>query len=189
MVLHHALLLPLGLTLHTFAASRSLHSFAAHRSLPVAPQRASAPRLEADIDVITHEDAAPPVPAVAIEYCTRCNWMMRSAWLSQELLTTFNGTLAASSLVPNHDGGVFIVKVTTEEVQQIVWDRTVDGGFPEAKVLKQRVRDVIAPKLDLGHSEDGDQAVGPTGRTAFDRLLSVVLGDRRNSGDPRAKDS
>jgi predicted Rdx family selenoprotein len=34
-----------------------------------------------------------------------------------------------------------------------VWERKRDGGFPEAKVLKQRVRDVITPTKDLGHSE------------------------------------
>ncbi|CAM9127033.1 unnamed protein product, partial [Heterosigma akashiwo] len=35
----------------------------------------------------------------------------------------------------------------------IVWDRKNEGGFPEAKVLKQRVRDEIAPERNLGHSE------------------------------------
>ncbi|MCV5779072.1 selenoprotein W-related protein, partial [Escherichia coli] len=34
-----------------------------------------------------------------------------------------------------------------------VWDRVVDDGFPEAKEIKQRVRDVIAPERDLGHSD------------------------------------
>ena len=28
-----------------------------------------------------------------------------------------------------------------------------DGGFPEAKVLKQRVRDQIDPQRDLGHND------------------------------------
>ncbi|GAK16597.1 selenoprotein W-related protein [Vibrio sp. JCM 19053] len=28
-----------------------------------------------------------------------------------------------------------------------------DSGFPEAKVLKQRVRDIIDPERDLGHSD------------------------------------
>lgn len=30
----------------------------------------------------------------------------------------------------------------------------MDGGFPEAKQLKQRVRDAIAPTKSLGHSEN-----------------------------------
>ena len=50
--------------------------------------------------------------AVSICYCSRCNWMLRSAWLSQELLTTFNGTLTAVTLQPDHSGsGCFTVVV------------------------------------------------------------------------------
>ncbi len=37
--------------------------------------------------------------------------------------------------------------------EDIIWDRKVDNGFPEAKELKQRVRDKIAPKKSLGHSD------------------------------------
>jgi hypothetical protein len=32
-----------------------------------------------------------------------------------------------------------------------LWDRREDGGFPETKELKRRVRDVIEPDRDLGH--------------------------------------
>lgn len=32
-----------------------------------------------------------------------------------------------------------------------LWDRKTDGGFPETKELKRRVRDVIEPGRDLGH--------------------------------------
>lgn len=34
-----------------------------------------------------------------------------------------------------------------------VWDRKVDGGFPEAKVVKRKIRDVLIPALDLGHCD------------------------------------
>lgn len=33
----------------------------------------------------------------------------------------------------------------------VLWDRKVDGGFPETKELKRRVRDVIEPGRNLGH--------------------------------------
>lgn len=33
----------------------------------------------------------------------------------------------------------------------VLWDRKADGGFPETKELKRRVRDVIEPGRDLGH--------------------------------------
>ncbi|MBV5324160.1 MAG: selenoprotein, partial [Rhodospirillaceae bacterium] len=34
-----------------------------------------------------------------------------------------------------------------------VWSRKAEGRFPELKELKQRVRDVVAPDLPLGHSD------------------------------------
>ena len=36
----------------------------------------------------------------------------------------------------------------------VLWDRKSEGGFPEAKQLKQRVRDSVAPKKNLGHSDN-----------------------------------
>lgn len=38
-----------------------------------------------------------------------------------------------------------------EPEAKVLWDRKVDGGFPETKELKRRVRDVIEPGRDLGH--------------------------------------
>lgn len=32
-----------------------------------------------------------------------------------------------------------------------LWDRKSDGGFPETKELKRRVRDVVQPGRSLGH--------------------------------------
>lgn len=32
-----------------------------------------------------------------------------------------------------------------------LWDRKTDGGFPETKELKNRVRNIIQPDRDLGH--------------------------------------
>jgi hypothetical protein len=37
--------------------------------------------------------------------------------------------------------------------QVLLWDRKAEGGFPETKVLKQRLRDQIDPSRDLGHSD------------------------------------
>eukprot|EP00594_Rhizosolenia_setigera_P010838 CAMPEP_0178963022 /NCGR_PEP_ID=MMETSP0789-20121207/14750_1 /TAXON_ID=3005 /ORGANISM="Rhizosolenia setigera, Strain CCMP 1694" /LENGTH=211 /DNA_ID=CAMNT_0020647359 /DNA_START=63 /DNA_END=698 /DNA_ORIENTATION=- len=91
---------------------------------------------------------------VSIEYCTGCKWMLRSAWLGQELLSTFqeDESLRSVTLVPSRPpapGGTFIVTLNGKEI----WNRQTDGGFPEAKVLKQKVRDIISPSKDLGHSD------------------------------------
>jgi selenoprotein W-related protein len=74
------------------------------------------------------------------------------------LLSTFcsakeeEGRLLRSvALVPSKGfgGGVFRVRVGGTQI----WDRKADGGFPEAKILKQRVRDIVEPTKDLGHSD------------------------------------
>ena len=87
-------------------------------------------------------------PEIVITYCTQCQWMLRATWLAQELLSTFADDLGKVSLVPA-TGGTF--HITCNGVQ--VWERKLDGGFPEAKVLKQRLRDLIAPDRDLGHAD------------------------------------
>ena len=85
---------------------------------------------------------------VEIEYCTQCRWLLRAAWLAQELLTTFDSDLNAVSLMPG-TGGVFEVRLNGATV----FSRKVEGRFPESKELKQLIRDLIAPERDLGHSE------------------------------------
>src|SRR5687768_15237430 len=90
----------------------------------------------------------PRSPRVEIEYCTGCRWLLRAAWMAQELLTTFEKELREVALVPGA-GGVFEVRLDGETL----WSRSAQGRFPEAKELKQLVRDRIAPDLDLGHSD------------------------------------
>ncbi len=89
-----------------------------------------------------------PGPVIAITYCTQCNWMLRAAWLAQELLTTFGQDLGSVTLIPG-TGGIFVITLDGATV----WERKADGGFPEAKVLKQRVRDAVWPERDLGHAD------------------------------------
>ena len=87
-------------------------------------------------------------PHIAITYCTQCNWLLRAAWMAQELLSTFGQDLGAVALIPS-TGGAFEITLDGETI----WERKRDGGFPEAKVLKQRVRDLAWPERDLGHSD------------------------------------
>ena len=90
-------------------------------------------------------------PRVEIRYCVKCRWLLRAAWLSQELLSTFESDIGEVALVPGGSGEFRVIAS-----EQVVWDRKVDGGFPQPKELKQRVRDVIAPQKDLGHSDRGE---------------------------------
>ncbi len=86
-------------------------------------------------------------PAVIITYCPACHWLPRSAWMAQELLYTFSEELLEVSLRPSAVAGMFTIRVG----DRLVWDRKRDGGFPDARLLKQRVRDEIAPSRQLGH--------------------------------------
>ncbi|KAI1304405.1 Rdx family-domain-containing protein [Xylaria venustula] len=85
---------------------------------------------------------------------------------AQELLSTFSTSLGEVALQPA-TGGVFVVEIhytadpsatrtdddnTSPATQhRVLWDRKTDGGFPETKELKRRVRDVIEPGRNLGH--------------------------------------
>ncbi|EPS28034.1 hypothetical protein PDE_02979 [Penicillium oxalicum 114-2] len=107
------------------------------------------------------------LPRIAIQFCTQCRWMLRAAYFAQELLSTFGTDLGEVALIPV-TGGIFTItlwhavqpessaaghesSVSTQET--LLWDRKRDGGFPEVKVLKSRVRNVIAPNRDLGHTD------------------------------------
>ncbi|GAB1320649.1 hypothetical protein MFIFM68171_10859 [Madurella fahalii] len=125
---------------------------------------------------ITGGPAGPRLPRITIQFCTQCKWMLRAAYYAQELLSTFSTSLGEVALQPA-TGGIFVVGITapaptpasgeestavtadSDQQQQrrpataatVLWDRKVDGGFPETKELKRRVRDVIQPGRDLGH--------------------------------------
>lgn len=87
---------------------------------------------------------------VRVVYCTQCAWMLRAAWVAQELLTTFQNELmgGGATLEPG-TGGIFEVYADGE----LVWSRKSDGGFPDIVELKRRVRDRIAPDRALGHAD------------------------------------
>lgn len=70
---------------------------------------------------------------------------MRSTWMAQEILTTFDGEVDELSLLPG-TGGIFEIFANGT----LIWSRKDMGGFPEITELKQRVRDVISPEKDLG---------------------------------------
>ncbi|KAI0526246.1 Rdx family-domain-containing protein [Xylaria bambusicola] len=113
-----------------------------------------------------------PLPRITIRFCTQCKWMLRAAYFAQELLSTFSTSLGEVALQPA-TGGVFVVEIhyADSSVQvaspsasgasgtdnnptthrRVLWDRKIDGGFPETKELKRRVRDVIEPGRNLGH--------------------------------------
>lgn len=85
-------------------------------------------------------------PRVVITYCRQCGWLLRAAWMAQELLSTFAEDLGEVALAPE-TGGVFTIECDGE----LIWERKRDGGFPDVRTLKQRVRDRVDPERGLGH--------------------------------------
>ncbi|KAF8505518.1 Rdx family-domain-containing protein [Russula emetica] len=96
---------------------------------------------------------------VIIEFCNRCHWLHRATWTSTELFVTFQPPVLQSiTLVPldlDDATGRFRIWLTVNENEPpiLVWDRKVEGQFPELKHLKQRIRDHIQPDRSLGHSD------------------------------------
>lgn len=85
---------------------------------------------------------------VSITYCSQCQWLLRAAWMAQELLLTFGQDLEEVALRPG-TGGVFEIRLG----DALLWSRAREGRFPEAKEIKQRLRDHIDPARDLGHTD------------------------------------
>ena len=101
-------------------------------------------------------------------------------------MQTFGTSLGEVALVPA-TGGRFVVTLfsaqpesshndreqqSVEVKQTTIWDRSVDGGFPETKELKGRVRDVVEPGRGLGHT---------------DRALNKSKGEWEGAGDGRGE--
>ncbi len=86
---------------------------------------------------------------ITIEYCPQCGWLLRAAYMAQELLTTFLGEIKAVTLLPSDTPGRYTISINGN----IVFDRKTEGRFPEIKELKQLVRDIVSPGKELGHSD------------------------------------
>ncbi|KUJ21124.1 uncharacterized protein LY89DRAFT_681731 [Mollisia scopiformis] len=139
-----------------------------------------------------------PFPRVTIQFCTQCKWMLRAAYFAQELLSTFSTSLGEVALQPS-TGGTFVVhlynavpdgsgvegKVTIQ--QHLLWDRKAEGGFPETKELKRRVRDIIDPSRDLGHVDGKKSTPKPppttTQPTALPRAINRLQSSDSATGE------
>lgn len=88
-------------------------------------------------------------PTIEVEYCPKCGWLLRAAYIAQELLTTFQDEVYGVTLVPSEISGRFQIRAT----DHIIFDRKREDGFKDIKIIKQLVRDKICPEKSLGHSD------------------------------------
>ncbi|KAL7432703.1 hypothetical protein ACHAXM_003231 [Skeletonema potamos] len=132
-------------------------------SFVVAPPRAVAALSMSRLPMSSEESSNTLEVHVTIEYCSGCQWMLRSTWLASEILTTFasDASLSSISLIPMgpplSEGGIF--RITANSNKQgadskfLLWDRKIEGRFPESKEVKQLIRDLVDPEKCLGHSD------------------------------------
>ena len=92
-------------------------------------------------------------PRVEIRFCPACRWWLRAGWMAQEIFATFGEAVGELALIPA-EAGHFSIRVG----EHLVWERKRDNGFPDPKVLKQRLQPFLAPEKDLGHSSASTSA-------------------------------
>ena len=96
-----------------------------------------------------HSEFTADKPVITIEYCPKCHWMLRAAYMAQEFLTTFTGDIKGVLLLPSEIGGRYTIFINDDKL----FDRKESAHFPEIKELKQMIRDIVHPGKDLGHSD------------------------------------
>jgi len=90
-------------------------------------------------------------PRVVVEYCARCGFMLRAAWVAQELLKTFEDDLAEVALKPG-EGGIFTVSLDATPL----FFNKVEGRFPEMRELRQRLAQALGSDRQFGHHDPTD---------------------------------
>lgn len=83
---------------------------------------------------------------VEITYCRKCRFMLRAAWLAQELLTTFEEDLIEVAIKPG-SGGIFEVALDGD----VIATNRETKRMPETGEVKRLVRDRLAPDRRIGH--------------------------------------
>ncbi len=85
-------------------------------------------------------------PRLEIEYCVKCRFLLRAAWMAQELLSTFEGEIGEVAIVPG-SGGIFQVKLDGV----VIASNRESKKMPEPAEVKRLVRDRVAPERAIGH--------------------------------------
>lgn len=88
---------------------------------------------------------SPSHPIVLVQSSNRCSTdrQHRATWVSTELMLTFPTPVIKSiTIIPQNTeetGGRFRVWLFLAGQPKLIWDRKVEGGFPELKALVRRL--------------------------------------------------
>ncbi|MCC6207642.1 MAG: Rdx family protein [Gammaproteobacteria bacterium] len=92
-------------------------------------------------------------PRVVVEYCARCGFMLRAAWVAQELLKTFEDEIAEVALRPG-GGGIFALRLE----ENLLFSNKEEGRFPEMRELRERLAEALGSDKRFGHRTPADDA-------------------------------
>lgn len=53
-------------------------------------------------------------PNITIEYCPKCGWLLRAAYMAQEFITTFLEDLESVALKPSEIAGRYTISINDE---------------------------------------------------------------------------
>src|SRR5258708_26975605 len=81
-------------------------------------------------------------PTITIEYCPQCGWLLRAAYMAQELLTTLAVHLHPVSLQPATLARTYIISIDGE----LLFDRRRVPRFHQVKELRQRIPHKVSPQ-------------------------------------------
>ncbi len=83
---------------------------------------------------------------IEITYCRRCKFMLRAAWMAQELLSSFEDDLSEVVIKPGSGG---ILEVTLDG--DVIATNRDHQPMPDTSDVKRAIRDRIAPDQRVGH--------------------------------------
>ncbi|CAD6456382.1 2c68bb95-822a-4f30-9bba-20bc9c602c4b [Sclerotinia trifoliorum] len=150
------------------------------------------------------------LPRVTITFCTQCRWLLRAAYFAQELLSTFGNDIGEVALQPS-TGGIFIVELFTNAnatgnaggeaeknakegekevkiLKHTLWNRKSEGGFPETKELKKRLRNIIDPSRDLGHVDGKKSTTTMTSNSSITAHSSDSTSTTKSTEEEKGKE-
>jgi len=90
-------------------------------------------------------------PRVVVEYCARCGFMLRAAWVAQELLKSFEDELAEVALRPG-GGGIFAVRLD----EAPLFSNKEQGRFPEMRELREGLAQALGSEKRFGHGTSAE---------------------------------
>jgi selenoprotein W-related protein len=93
------------------------------------------------------------LPTITIEYCPKCGWMLRAAYMAQELLNTFSDDVHGVLLQPSVVNGRYTIRINSTAKEQAVSPKLKNSSkwcatwLARVKVWAIRINRIESPVL------------------------------------------